>query len=165
MARQPRPAARAQGAGLEEQLLRTLLAAPAWLDRARQEVPPETFEVPSYREIFEALLALPEGAGPGAAAERVSPRAQESLQRLLQQAAEAIAAEMNFDDEYVGALTGLRSRTLTRTLAPVSAITERQTQLKQFPPEERTRIVFRNQAEKARRGGQGRPGPDHSQNP
>jgi DNA primase len=156
---------RIPGAPLEEQLLRTLLASPAWLDRARQEVPPDTFEVPTYREIFDALLALPEGAGPGAAAERLSPRAQDAMQRLLQQAADAIAAEMNFDDEYVGALTGLRSRSLARTLAPVSAVTERQTQLKQLPPEERTRIVFRNQAEKARRGAQGRPGPDHSQHP
>ncbi len=166
--REPRPAPRprGQGSGLEERLLRTLLASSAWLDRARQEVSPETFEVGSYREIFDALLALPEGAGPGAAAERLSPRAQESLQRLLQQAAEAVtSAEMNLDDEYVGALTGLRSRALSRTLAPVSAVTERQTQLKQFPPEERTRIVFRNQAEKARRGAQGHPGPDHSQHP
>ncbi len=166
-AREPRPAARPRvpGAPLEEQLLRTLLAAPAWLERARQEVQPGSFEVSSYREIFEALLALPEGAGPGAAAERLAPRAQEALQRLLRQAADAAAAEMNFDDEYVGALTGLRSRTLSRTLAPVSDVAERQTQLKQFPPEERTRIVFRNQAEKARRGAQGRPGPDHSQHP
>ena len=165
--REPRPAPRLRvpGASLEEQLLRTLLASPGWLERARQEVPPETFEVGSYRELFEALLALPEGAGPGAAAERLSPRAQESMQRLLEQAAEAAAAEMNFDDEYAGALTGLRSRTLSRTLAPVSAVTERQIQLKQFPPEERTRIVFRNQAEKARRGAQGRPGPDQHQHP
>ncbi len=156
---------RAQGAGLEEKLLRALLAAPSWLERARQEVSPDTFEVPSYREIFEGLLALPEGTAAGMVVERVSPRAQEALQRLLQQAAEAVAAGMNFDDEYVGALRGLASRSLTRTLAPVSAVTERQTQLKQFPPEERTRIVFRNQAEKARRGSSGNPGPDHSQHP
>ncbi|HEU5220412.1 MAG TPA: DNA primase [Gemmatimonadales bacterium] len=165
--REPRPAARPRvpGAALEEQLLRTLLASPEWLERARQEVPPGTFEVDSYRAIFEALLALPPASGPGAAAEHLAPRAQESLQRLLQQAADAITAEMNFDDEYVGALTGLRSRTVSRTLAPVSAVTERQLQLKQLPPEERTRIVFRNQAEKARRGSQGGPGPDHSQHP
>ena len=156
---------RGQGAGLEEKLLRTLLTEPSWLERARQEVSPDTFEVPSYREIFEGLLALPAGAAAGMLVERVSPRAQEVLQRLLQQAAEAVAAGMNFDDEYVGALRGLASRALTRTLAPVSAVTERQTQLKQFPPEERTRIVFRNQAEKARRGSSGSPGPDHSQHP
>jgi DNA primase len=156
---------RGQGAGLEEKLLRTLCAAPSWLARARQEVSPETFEVPAFREIYEGLLALPEGAAPGAAVERVSARAQEALQRLLHQSAEATAAGMNFDDEYVGALRGLASRSLSRTLAPVSAITERQTQLKQFPPEERTRIVFRNQAEKARRGPAGNPGPDHSQHP
>lgn len=165
--REPRPAARPRvpGAALEEQLLRTLLASSAWLDRARVEIPPATFEVPAYREIFEALLALPAAAGPGEAAERLSERARESLQRLLTQAADAVAAEMNFDDEYVGALTGLRSRVLSRTLAPVSAVAERQSQLKQFSPEERARIVFRNQAEKARRGAQGRPGPDHTQHP
>jgi DNA primase len=156
---------RGQGAGLEEKLLRVLLAAPSWLERGRQEVSPDTFEVASYREIFEGLLALPEGTAAGTVVERVSPRAQEALQRLLQQASEAAAAGMNFDDEYVGALRGLGSRSLARTLAPVSAVTERQTQLKQFPPEERTRIVFRNQAEKARRGSPGGPGPDHTQHP
>ena len=117
--REPRPApkARIPGAALEEQLLRALLAAPSWLERARQEISPETFEVASYREIFEALRALPQGIGSGAVAERLSPRALESMQRLLMQAADASAAEMNFDDEYVGALTGLRSAIAIETVS------------------------------------------------
>ena len=70
----PRPSARPEsrfpvpdsrrlrpGARLEEQLLMTLLASHSWLARGREEVAPETFEVPAYREIFDALLALPGG--------------------------------------------------------------------------------------------------------
>lgn len=167
-AQRPRPPARAPrgpGAGLEEKLLRTVLTAPTWLDRARNEIPPETFEVGSYREIFEALLALPAGAAPGSALERLSERARDALQRLLQQAAEASQTGLNLDEEYAGALTGLRSRAKSRTLAPVSAVAERQKQLQQFSPEERTRFVFRKEADKARRGPGERPGPDHSQHP
>jgi DNA primase len=149
-ASRPDPSAPARtrrpGARLEGKLLKTLVAHSSWLDRAREEVPPETFEVESYRQIYQALLALPKGSPPSAALASLPPQAGDALQRLLQIAAEEGAAGLNFDEEYVGTLRGLRSREMARKLAPVSEVTQRQSQLKELPPEERQRLVIRTQA-------------------
>jgi DNA primase len=58
----------------ETQLLTALLAAPEWMDRAREELAPSLFESPRLREIFEALLRreaasdqIPEGLSEEAA--------------------------------------------------------------------------------------------------
>jgi transposase len=84
----------------------------------------------------------------------------------LQRAAEERADGLNFDEVYVGALRGLRSRAVAQSLAPVSSVTERQSQLNQLPPEERQRLAMRRQADLARRrSAERRGGPDHSQNP
>jgi DNA primase len=40
----------------ESQLLRAMLSASEWLDRARAEIDPALFESPRLREVFEALL-------------------------------------------------------------------------------------------------------------
>jgi DNA primase len=52
----------------ETQLLTTLLAAPEWIERAREEIQPDLFESPRLREVFEALVGrqdssiqIPEG--------------------------------------------------------------------------------------------------------
>jgi DNA primase len=157
---------RRPGARLEEQLLMTILSAESWLARARDEVPRETFEVPAYREIFDALLALPVGSTAGNAAGGVSGGARDALERLLRRTAEEQAAGLNFDEVYVGALRGLQSRALERTLAPVANVSERQSQLKALPPEERQRMAMRKQADKARGRSPGRSrDPDHPRNP
>jgi DNA primase len=152
---------RQRGAQLEANLLKTLLASPVWLERARDEIPVELFEVPSYQEIYRALHELPREAGALQAIEGLSPQAQEVFQRLLREATEQAAAAMNFDEEYVGALKGLKARERTRTLAPVSDVEQRQSQLKELPPEERVRFVYGNQAQKGRR----RPPTDHPPHP
>ena len=163
--RAPAPeASRHPGAKLERRLLKTLLAGASWLERARSEIPPETFEVATHREIFEALLALPAKSAPTAALERLSPEGQEALQRLLQAAGEEAAAELSHDEEYVGALNGLRARGVHRALPPVSAVEDRQQRLSQLTPEDRTRILLQNKADKARHR-PGRPGPDYTPHP
>lgn len=139
------------GARLEQQLLKTILSGGTWLERARAEVPAETFEVPSYREIFDAVRGLPPGSPPGAALESLSPQAQDAFQRLLQVAVEERAAGVSFDEEYVGALQGLRARTVARSLAPVSAVDQRQHQLKELSPDQRKRFVIRKAAAKEHR--------------
>ena len=56
------------------------------------------------------------------------------------------AAGVSFDEEYVGALQGLRARAVARTLAPVSAVDQRQHQLKELSPDQRKRFVIRKAA-------------------
>ena len=50
------------GAKTEEKLLRVLLASPSWRTRAATELRPEDFELPAFRAVFEALVALPADA-------------------------------------------------------------------------------------------------------
>lgn len=151
------------GARLEQQLLKTILSGGSWLERAREEIPPETFEVPSYREIFDAVRVLSPSAPPGAVLDGLSPQAQDAYQRLLQSATEERAAGVGFDAVYVGALQGLRARAVSRSLAPVSAVDERQHQLKALSPDQRTRFIIRKAAAKdTRRSTPGPAGPDHS---
>jgi DNA primase len=152
------------GARLEQQLLKTILSGGSWLERARDEIPPGTFEVPSHREIFEAVRALPSSASPAAALERLSPQAQDAFQRILQRASEERAAGVSFDEEYAGALQGLRARDVSRSLAPVSSVDERQHQLKELPADQRKRFIIRKAAAKeTRRSPSGPSGPDPTQ--
>lgn len=152
------------GARLEQQLLKTILSGGSWLERARGEIPPETFEVPSHREIFEAVRALAPSAPPAAALERLSPQAQDAFQRVLQRANEERTAGVSFDEEYAGALQGLRARAVSRTLAPVSSVDERQHQLNELPPDQRKRFIIRKAAAKeARRSPSGPSGSDPTQ--
>jgi DNA primase len=152
------------GARLEQQLLKTIVSGGSWLERARGEIPPETFEVPSHREIFEAVRALPPTAPPATALERLSPQAQDAFQRLLARVSEERSAGVSFDEEYVGALQGLRARAVSRSLAPVGSVDERQHQLKELPPDQRKRFIIRNAAAKeTRRSPSGPSGPDPTQ--
>jgi hypothetical protein len=119
--------------------------------------------VPGFREIFEAILALPPAAAPSQALEGLSSDAQDALQRLLHRAEEERAAGVNFDEEYVGALRGLEARAVTRGLAPVGSVDQRQRQLKDLPPEQRTRFIIRNAAAREHRAPPDGPGSDHTQ--
>jgi DNA primase len=154
---------RQPGARLEQQLLKTIVAGPAWQARAREDIAPALFEVPGFREIFEAILALPPAAAPSQALEGLSSDAQDALQRLLHRAEEERAAGVNFDEEYVGALRGLEARAVTRGLAPVGSVDQRQRQLKDLPPEQRTRFIIRNAAAREHRAPPDGPGSDHTQ--
>jgi hypothetical protein len=120
--------------------------------------------VPTHREIFEAICALPPSAAPTAALERLSAQAQDAFQRLLHLATEERSAGVSFDDEYAGALSGLRARVISRSLAPISSVDERQHQLKELPPDQRTRFIIRKAAAKEnRRSPSGPSGPDPTQ--
>ena len=147
----PAPRVRVPGAPLEAQLLAVLVGSPAWLARARQEVGPERFQVPAYRELFQALAAAPEAESPSAIAATVSPRAAEVLQRLLEKAARDQAAGMDQDEQYAAALEGLRAREVEQGLPPVADIEARQRQLGQLSPLERQKLIIRKAARRARR--------------
>jgi len=155
---------RIPGAPMEEQLLVCLLASVDWAARGRRELAPTLFQVPAYRELFEALHHLGEAESPGAVAATVSPRAQEVLQRLLERAERERAVGMDFDQQYVAALQGLEAREVERSLPPVTDIEKRQSQLQQLSPQDRQRLLIRKAAKAARQRSPERRGtpPDHS---
>jgi DNA primase len=153
------------GARIEAQLLEAMLSSTEWRRRAQHDVPPQHFEVPAFREIFEALAAAPPDAPISHEVEHLSARAQEAWQRLAASAAEQVASGLNLDAEYAGAVDYLRQREATRALPPVTDIDARRSGLQALPAEARQRLSFRKEADKARRSSPGRPGPDHSQHP
>ena len=64
----------------ERELLRVLMREPDLARRARRtEVPPEWFETPELREVFEALLRSPENAGVPIFLEQLSPGGRRAL--------------------------------------------------------------------------------------
>jgi DNA primase len=59
----------------ETKLLATLISAPEWVSKAREEIPPALLEVTRFRELYEALIQrdapsdqMPDGLSPEAAA-------------------------------------------------------------------------------------------------
>jgi DNA primase len=160
-----RPSARAPRPGIkiEAQLLRVLLASPAWRARAGDEVDPALFGVPAFREIFEALRGQPAAAPIGELTATLSPRAQEVWSRLAARAAAEAASGMDLDAQYVSALDYLKDRLETQALPPVTDVAERQRLLERLTPQSRVRLSYRKEADKARRRGNGPPGgPDHT---
>jgi DNA primase len=156
--RPPRP-----GVKIEAQLLRVLLASPAWRARAADEVDPALFGVAAFREIFEALRAQPADAPLGELTGGLSPRAQEVWPRLAARASAEATSGLDLDALYVSALDYLKDRLETQALPPVTDVAERQKQLERLTPQSRVRLSYRKEAEKARRRGTGQPGgPDHT---
>lgn len=96
---------RTPGAEIERKLLRLLLRDPAWLRRASGEVAPDRFAVPTFRRIYEALIALPEDAPVGDALVALDEQAREAWQRLL--AGGPPGEGFDSDREYAGALETL----------------------------------------------------------
>lgn len=149
------------GGKFEEQVLESMLVSAEWRGRAGTDVTPSHFEVPAFRRIFEALVALPANAPVSAAATGLDDRAQDAWQRLAESADAQQTAGIDFDALYTGAVDELRRR--GEPLPPASDIPARRASLNALSPEARQRLSFRKEAEKARRRSPERPGPDHSQ--
>jgi DNA primase len=139
---------RRPGARLEARLLELIIAQPAWLDRARTEVPGARFEVASYREIYEALLAAAPGDPPDRALQSLSPAAREAWRRLADAA--AAAGPVDWDAEYAGLRQWLDEREEARSLPPVADVGARRERLQQLSPEARTRLAWRKQSGRGR---------------
>ena len=155
--RAPRPRLK-----LEAQLLSVLIASPAWLARAVDEIDPGLFEDVRLREIFEAMrthLTAPMGELLVA----LSPKAQNACSKLIAYSTARAGPSFNLDAEYVGALERLKELEQRRQLPPVTEVDERQRQLGQLTAQGRQALSYRTVAEKARRRGNGQPGgPDHT---
>lgn len=139
-----RPGSRAEGV-----LLRALLAGPAWLERARAQVPAEWFEVPAYRLLYEALLAAPTGAPPSDLAESLPPEVRDAWTRLV--ASTAGREGYRWDEEFAAAVEALESRVLERQIARVEDPAERARRFRELPSPAQARRSFTKQAEQARR--------------
>lgn len=82
--------------GAEWDLLRVLVAAPAFRSRAVELVPADAFDLPEHRELFQALGA--DASMADQPPEKLSHRAQLLWSRLRESAAELDGA--NFDDMF-----------------------------------------------------------------
>ncbi len=109
-------AATTPGAAIERKLLQLLLLRPAWLARARGEVPVVAFAVPAYRQIFAALRALPDDAPVGDALAVLDPAARDVWDRLMQQ--DPPDDRFDADRAYVDALEALAE---IRSFADIAA--------------------------------------------
>jgi DNA primase len=108
---------RAVDAG-ERDLLRVLMKDRGWIARAASEVPPERFELPAFREVYEALLRSPENAGSQIFLEELSPSARKAWSWL--DGFEAKYGAPDLDRMYVGACSALEVRPLRRQLADLN---------------------------------------------
>jgi DNA primase len=102
----------------ERDLLRVLMKDHGWIARAATEVPPERFELPAFREVYEALLRSPENAGSQIFLEELSPSARKAWSWL--DSFEAKYGSPDLDRMYVGACSALEVRPLRRQLAELN---------------------------------------------
>ena len=129
---------RRMGQRTEADLLALLLKNPAWLGRARTEVPAARFEVATFREIFDAMLALPADAPATDLAERLTPGGQSAWQRLQERAVDLDGVKE--DDLYAASVSRLEERAMSAALPPVSEIAARQDSKQHLPPTAKARL-------------------------
>ncbi|MGE0440725.1 MAG: DNA primase [Gemmatimonadales bacterium] len=138
--RPARPARKRVGTRTEAELLQLLLRQPEWLARARQEVPASRFDVPAFREIFEALAALPDRAPVADAAAGLSPQAAPVWQRLMDLGPSLDGVDA--DELYAAATTRLEEREALRGLPPAADIQARRDSINRLGPAAQARLVW-----------------------
>jgi hypothetical protein len=99
----------------ERDLLRVLIKGPGWRERAAKEVPPDWFETPELREVFQALTGSPETVESGLFLEHLSPGARRAWAWL--DSIEPKYGSIDPDVTYVAAWRALEVRPLRRQLA------------------------------------------------
>lgn len=110
-ASRPAEPSRADGARAELVLLQLMVAHGEWRARGRDGIPPEWFEVPAHRELFDALVAVP-GDGPAVPPDDLAPEVATRWSRMLAQVRPVTGQE---DREFDAACRRLESRPLLRT--------------------------------------------------
>ncbi len=114
--------------GAEWDLLRVLVAAPAFRDRALEQIPPESFELPEHRELFLALTTA--AAMADQPPESLSHAAQLLWSRLRESAAELEGA--NFDDMFTTTSEMIISGPEWRAIQAIHDPVERRRQVDEF---------------------------------
>lgn len=145
------PVRRERRPGLRHEvaLLRVLIAAPQWRDRARAELSPDLIEHPRLRAVFEALMALSPGAD---AAEAVAGLADEGMAAFthLRESA-GLQAGLDLDHQYVGAVERLRERAEFRRVELVRDLSERRRIMQEWSPAMQRRYAYHSAATRPRR--------------
>jgi DNA primase len=98
----------------ERDLLRVLVKDNAWIARAVEQVRPEWFETPGFREVYEALCRSPESIGSPIFFEQLSPTAQRAYTWLA--VSDPKYGRPDPDRTFDGAFASLKTRVLRREL-------------------------------------------------
>ena len=137
------------GARAEEKLLRVLIVSPSWRVRARTELSAEDFELPAFRAIYDALVALPDDGAADAIAQTL-PDVYLPTWQALRSAAAAMGG-IDLDREYEGAAVILRDRAEFRRVYRIQDPAEKQRIMKSWTPEQQRRWAWQIAQTKARR--------------
>jgi DNA primase len=142
----PRPKTRF-GTGAERQILRAMIASPEWRAIAGQELRPELFEIPAFRELYTALAGLPAFDPGGQLPEGLSTEAATAWTEL-RAAAAALSPEQASDD-YAWAHETLAARPEYRAIIRLTDAMEKLRRLAEldarFPAFARKRGYVRSQ--------------------
>src|SRR5690606_7973293 len=114
-----------------------------WRARAKRELAVERFDVPTFREIYGALMALPDAAPAGDALAALGPQAAAAWQRLAEHAAALDGQDL--DAVYAAELTRLDERDALRALPPPIEIDARSMSKQQLSPAAKARFVWEKQ--------------------
>jgi DNA primase len=106
----------------ERLLLWVLLRDRSWIPKAAAEVPPEWFETPVLRELYEAMLRSPENVQSALFLEQLSPLAQKTLARV--DGYEVKYGLPDLDRAFVDACRSLEARPLRKKLDEIKALRE-----------------------------------------
>ena len=116
--------ARRRRAGLEvpaeRLLLWVLLRDRSWIPKAAAEVPPDWFETPVLRELYEAMIRSPENVQSALFLEQLSPLARKALARV--DGFEAKYGLPDLDRAFVDACRSLEARPLRKKLDEIKAL-------------------------------------------
>jgi DNA primase len=148
----PRPKTRF-GTGAERQILRAMIASPEWRAIAGQELRPELFEIPAFRELYTALAGLPAFDPGGQLPEGLSTEAATAWTEL-RAAAAALSPEQASDD-YAWAHETLAARPEYRAIIRLTDAMEKLRRLAEldarFPAFARKRGYVRSQQSREHR--------------
>ena len=133
-----RPRATRRIDAAERDLLRVLIRDHGWMARAVEQVPPEWFETPGFREVYEALCRSPESIGSPVFFEQLSPTAQRAYTYLA--VSDPKYGQPDPDRTYDGAFASLKTRVLRRELTLLEQ------QMEKIPSDEYDTLIKRRKS-------------------
>jgi DNA primase len=119
----------------ERDLLRVVLKDAEWARRAVEQVAPEWFETPVFRELFEALCSSPEMSGVPISLEALSPAAQDAYAELIN--TDPKYGRPDPDRTFDGAIATLKTRVLKQELRELDK------RMKRISPDEYDALIQR----------------------